>query len=214
MSLTEQHSAVTRNRSVVALTVSCWLLDVLTVEIYTSGVADCPAPDTSHLFSVLPFPARYPNLWDMTFPHRCWWRLRPVDWRRTFRWNVMPSSRAVGAEDAGKLTSRQGEKSQMTWIFTNTAMTISPPPTVPKFWRENYQSTLRKIPPKKRISHLHRVRSQKSRKCGSVALSALSMPSECTDRLAGCFLCCVVHVYAGHFRYKEMIPQQAEGKKK
>jgi hypothetical protein len=56
MSLTEQHSAVTRNRSVVALTVGCWLLDVLTVEIYTSGVADCRAPDTSHLFSVLPLP--------------------------------------------------------------------------------------------------------------------------------------------------------------
>jgi len=32
------------------------LLDVPTVEIYTSGGADCPAPDTSHLFSVLPFP--------------------------------------------------------------------------------------------------------------------------------------------------------------
>ena len=25
-------------------------------------------------------------------------------------------------------------------------------------------------------------------------------------RLAGCFLCCVVHVYAGHFRYKKIIP--------
>ena len=47
---------VTRNRSVVALTVSRWLLDVLIVEIYTSGGADCPAPYTSHLFSVLPFP--------------------------------------------------------------------------------------------------------------------------------------------------------------
>jgi hypothetical protein len=33
------------------------LLDVLTVEIKdTSGGADCPAPDTAHLFSVLPFP--------------------------------------------------------------------------------------------------------------------------------------------------------------
>ena len=54
---------VTRNRSVVALTVTCWLLDV---EIYTSGVADCPAPDTSHLFSVLPFPL-LPILWNVAF---------------------------------------------------------------------------------------------------------------------------------------------------
>ena len=31
-------------------------------------------------------------------------------------------------------------------------------------------------------------------------------------RLAGCFR--VVHVYAGHFRYKKIIPQQVKGKKK
>ena len=36
------------------------LLGVLTVENirYTSGGADCHAPDTSHLFSVLPFPLK------------------------------------------------------------------------------------------------------------------------------------------------------------
>jgi len=33
-------------------------------------------------------------------------------------------------------------------------------------------------------------------------------------RLAGCFLCCVVHMYGGHFRYKKIIPQQVKGKKK
>jgi len=32
----------------------------------------------------------------------------------TFRWNVVPSSWAVGPEDEGKLTSRQDETSQMT----------------------------------------------------------------------------------------------------
>ena len=33
-------------------------------------------------------------------------------------------------------------------------------------------------------------------------------------RLAWCFLCCVVHMYGGHFRYKKIIPQQVKGKKK
>jgi hypothetical protein len=32
------------------------LLDVLPVEAYTSDGADCPAPATSHLLSVLPSP--------------------------------------------------------------------------------------------------------------------------------------------------------------
>ena len=49
---------------------------------------------------------------------------------RTFRWDVVPSSWADGPEDEGKLTSRQGEMSKVTWIFTNTAMIISQPPTV------------------------------------------------------------------------------------
>ena len=48
---------------------------------------------------------------------------------RTFRWNVVPSSLSVGHEDEGELTSRQGETSQMTWIF-NTAVRISQPPTI------------------------------------------------------------------------------------
>jgi hypothetical protein len=48
----------------------------------------------------------------------------------TFWWNVVPSSWTVGPEDEGKLTSWQGETSQMTWIFTSTAVRISQPPTV------------------------------------------------------------------------------------
>jgi len=40
------------------------------------------------------------------------------------------SSWADGSEDEGKLTSRQGETSQMTSVFTNTAVRISQPPTV------------------------------------------------------------------------------------
>jgi len=68
---------------------------------------------------------------------------------RTFRWNVMPSSWAFGPEDAGKLTNRQGETSQMTWIFTITAMTISPPPTVvPKCRQETINRRCVKSPQK------------------------------------------------------------------
>ena len=49
---------------------------------------------------------------------------------RTFRWNAVPSSWTVSPEDEVKLTSREGETFQMTWIFTNTAVRISQPPTV------------------------------------------------------------------------------------
>ena len=56
---------------------------------------------------------------------------------QTFRWNTVPSSWTVGPEDEGKLTSQQGEMSQITLIFTNTAVRILPPPTVvPKRWQE------------------------------------------------------------------------------
>jgi hypothetical protein len=65
---------------------------------------------------------------------------------RTFRCNVVLSSWTVGPEDEGKLDSRQGEMSRMTWIFTNTTLRISPPPTVvPKCRARNYQLMLRKI---------------------------------------------------------------------
>jgi len=49
---------------------------------------------------------------------------------RTFRWNVVLSSWTVDPADEGKLISRQGEKSQMTGIFTNAAVRISQPQTV------------------------------------------------------------------------------------
>jgi hypothetical protein len=49
---------------------------------------------------------------------------------QTFRWNEVPSSSTVGPEDEGMVTSRQDKTSQMTWIFTNTAVRMSPPPTV------------------------------------------------------------------------------------
>jgi hypothetical protein len=81
--------------------------------------------------------------WDMMFLQRCWWRLCPVDlWRVTFRWNVVLSYWTVDPEDEGKLDSRQGEMSQRTWIFTNTALRISQPPTVVPKHRQ--QSTNRR----------------------------------------------------------------------
>jgi hypothetical protein len=49
---------------------------------------------------------------------------------QTFWWNIVPSYWAFGPEDEGNLTSWQGEMSQMTWIFTNTIVRISQPPTV------------------------------------------------------------------------------------
>ena len=83
--------------------------------------------------------------------------------------------------EEGKLAGQQGATSQMTWIFTNTAVGISQSPTVvSKRRQKNHQSTLRKIP-KDRRSHIHRVRSLKSRHCGSVnVFRYISMPRQCT----------------------------------
>jgi len=98
---------------------------------------------------------------------------------QTFRWNVVLSYWTVGPEDEGKSDSRQGEMSQMTWIFTNTTVRISPPP-LSRSVSNKLPSTLRKIP-KERRSHLYRIWSLKSHNCGSVMFSAISMPKECTD---------------------------------
>ena len=86
---------------------------------------------------------------------------------QTFRWNEVPSSSTVGPEDEGKLTSRQGETSQMTWIFTNTTENFTTTNCCPETSARNYQSTLRKIP-KERRPHLHRIWSLKPCNCGSV----------------------------------------------
>jgi hypothetical protein len=50
----------------------------------------------------------------------------------------------------------------------------------PETSARNCQSMLRKIPEERR-SHLHGVRSLKSRHCRSVTFTAISMPTECTD---------------------------------
>jgi len=49
---------------------------------------------------------------------------------RMFWCKVMPTSWTAGPEDERNLTSWQSETSQMTLIFTNTIVRISPPPTV------------------------------------------------------------------------------------
>ena len=61
-----------------------------------------------------------------------------------FRWNVVPSSWTVCPEDEGKLDGRQGQMSQMTWIFTNTA--------VPKHQQET--TNWRCIKSKKSADHI------------------------------------------------------------
>jgi len=76
--------------------------------------------------------ARHGLPWDMTFSHvlmnitPC----RLVNGYGRFDGTVVPSSWTAGPEDEVKLTCRQGETLQMTWIFTNTAVRISQPPTV------------------------------------------------------------------------------------
>jgi len=97
----------------------------------------------------------------------------------------------------------KGETSQMTWIFTNTAVRISPPPTVV---------------PKRRQETTNRrcVKSQKNADLIDTPFVAWNHATvEVVSFLlsAGCFLC-AVHMYAGHFRYMKIIPQQVKGKKK
>ena len=69
VSLTEQHSAVSPGTDPSSLwrpaADSSWCTYRGNVK-YTSCGADCPAPDTSHLFSVLPFPP-LPILWNVAF---------------------------------------------------------------------------------------------------------------------------------------------------
>jgi len=75
---------------------------------------------------------------------------------QTFRWNVVPSSWAVGPGYESKLTSRQGAMSQMTSIFTNTAVRISQPSTVvPKHKQET--TNHRCVKSQKSTDHIYTV---------------------------------------------------------
>jgi hypothetical protein len=148
----------------------------------------------------------------MTFSHRCRWRLRPVDWwrvtdvsvkqclhlgllARTFRWNTVPSSWAVGPEDESKLISRQGETSQVIWIFTNTAVRISQPPTlVPK--RRQETTNRHCVKSQKSADLIYTVFKARSRLSGNITFSAISMRWECTDwGWHGVSLLCCSHVW-------------------
>ena len=118
-------------------------------------------------------------------------------------------------EDTGKLTSQQGETSQMAWIFTNTAVRISPPPTVvPKRRQETINRRCVKSLQKVHISFTPRSKPKIMQLWKCCIFCSQHAKRMHRLRLAGCFLCCVVHVYAGHFRYKKIIPQQVKGKKK
>ena len=89
--------------------------------------------------------ARHGLLWDMTFSQGVGedYALSTGERLRTFRWNVMPSSWTDGPEEEGKLTSRQGETSQMTWTFTNTAVRFSQPLIVPPQKKHTHTHTHR-----------------------------------------------------------------------
>ena len=90
--------------------------------------------------------ARHGLPWDMTFSHvlmnitPC----RLVNGYGRFDGTVVPSSWTAGPEDEVKLTCRQGETLQMTWIFTNTA--------VPKHQQET--TNWRCIKSKKSADHI------------------------------------------------------------
>jgi hypothetical protein len=92
------------------------------------------------------------------------------------------------------MTSQQGETPHMSWIFINTTVRMSQPPTVDPKHQLDYQSMLHKIP-KEHRSHLHYVLSLKSRNCGSVMFSAISR----VFSLLFCFcLCCSFQIYENY----------------
>jgi hypothetical protein len=139
--------------------------------------------------------------------------LSTVEGSRTFRWHAVPSSWTVGPEHE-KLTIRQGTTSQMTWIFSNTAVIISQPPTVvPKHWQETTDWSCAN-PKRAQISFTLRSKPEIRQlwKCYVFCYQRAERMHRL--RLAWCFLCCVVHVYAGHFGYKKITQQQEQGRKK
>jgi len=78
--------------------------------------------------------ARHALPWDMTFSHVLM-KITPCRLVKCYGrfGGTLPSSWTVDPEDEVKLTGQQGGTFQMTWIFTNTAVRISQPPTaVPK----------------------------------------------------------------------------------
>ena len=84
----------------------------------------------------------------------------------------------------------------------------------PETSARNCQSTLRKIPPKSAYL-IYTVLKPKIMQLWKCCVFCSQHAKRMRRlRLAGCFLCCVVQVYAGHFRYKKIIPQQVKGKKK
>ena len=93
----------------------------------------------------------------MTFSHRWWWRLRPIDW-----WRVTDISVELWPWRWWAKRPRWFESSPTLLWESHHHQLLS----------RNYQS-LRKIP-NERKSHSHSVRSLKSRNCGSVTFSAIS----------------------------------------
>ena len=96
---------------------------------------------------------------------------------RTFRLNIkVPSSWTVDPEDEGKLHSLQGQMSQMRNLHQYRCENFTTTNCCPETSARNYQSTLRKIPKERNLIY-----TVKSRHCGSVTFSAISVPRKCTD---------------------------------
>ena len=102
----------------------------------------------------------------------------------------------------------------MTWIFINTYVRISQPTVVPKRRQETTNRRCVKSPKECRF-HLRRVLKPEITqlwKCYSFCYQHAKRMHRL--RLAGYYIYCYVHVFAGHFRYEKIIPQQVKGKKK
>jgi hypothetical protein len=104
---------------------------------------------------------------------------------RTFRLNTVPSSWTVGPEDEGKLTSPQGETSQMTCNF-NATVRISSPTVVPK--RRQEATNRLCVQPQKSTDLIYTAfEAWNDATVNCVTFSAISMPRECTDCWQGVF---------------------------
>jgi hypothetical protein len=105
-----------------------------------------------------------------------------------WRWRWIGQSTGRNVPDGLNLHQHRCENFRTTYCCPETSA-------------RNYQSTIHKIPKERRLVA--------SEAWNHATLEVLRILLS-----AGCFLCCDVHMYAGRFRYKKIIPQQVKGKKK
>jgi len=131
----------------------------------------------------------------------------------TFHCKIVLSYWTVGPEDEGKLDSQQGKTSQMTNIHQHRCENFTATKCCPEASGKKLPIDTVQNPKRAQISFTP---------CSKPAIMQLwKCYVFCYQhakrmhrlRLAGCFLCCV-HLCAGHFIYKIIIPQQVKCKKK